>query len=277
MKQISMCNLKPLAAALLLVLAALSAPSFVQAQSNPSNDTIQLITGEGSVKLQTSRGTDNSSCSTTSTDHAVAVAVDGRCSSFGTSTDIPAPLYVKIEGEKMTFREGGKSYVIRDADVINSARALFAPVRDAMQKQTDLGHQMRELGDSERSSVSRYGPAKVAVPDLSADFEKVEADAKRLSVEGGTQSELSELQSELSELQSRISEVQSDASEAESRISEQRSELNERMSAMNDQMKAMSDQMNVWGRQGEGAAVQAVQQVKALLDQAIASGTAKPE
>ncbi|MFZ0639886.1 MAG: hypothetical protein WA020_13630 [Candidatus Acidiferrales bacterium] len=263
------------AAAAAILLAASVAPFLVHAQSGSADDVIQLVTGEAKASLHTS---ENSFCSTTSTGRAVAVAVGDRCSSFGTSADLPVPLYVKITAGEITFREDGTSYVIRDASVISSARALFSPVRDLMQRQVDLGHQMGDLGASESASAHAYGPAKVNVPDLTADFEKVEADAKRLSVEGGTQSGLSGLQSELSELQNRISEVQSEASEAESRISEQRSELSrEKVRAMDEQMKAMSAQMKVWSSQGHEAAEQAAQQVKTLLDQAIANGIAKPE
>ncbi|MGC2314467.1 MAG: hypothetical protein WA516_17595, partial [Candidatus Acidiferrales bacterium] len=202
-------NLKQLAAtAATLVLVASTAPFLAHAQSSSANDVIQVVTGEGKVTLHTS---EDSFCTATSSGQALAVAIADRCSAFGTSADLPAPLYVKIVADKITFRENGTSYVIRDASVVSSARALFSPLGDLMQRQVDLGHQMGDLGASESASARAYGPAKVSVPDLTADFDKVEADAKRLSVAGGTQSELSELQSELSELQSRISEVQSEA------------------------------------------------------------------
>lgn len=263
-----------IAAAAALVLAVFAAPSMARAQSGDAKDIIQLITGEGSVKLQTSS---DSFCTASSADHAIAVAVGGRCSSFATSVDLPADLYVRIAGDQLTFRDGRQSYVIRDASLITSARALFAPVRDMMQGESDLGHRMSDLGARERATVPQYLPAKVTIPDLSADFEKVEADAKRLSAEGGTQSELSNLQSELSELQSRVAELQSQASEEKSRLEEQRSGLDSQMQAMGKEMEAMSQQMSAWSRQGEEAAVQAAQRVKELLDRAIANGTAKPE
>ena len=267
-------SLTPFAAtATALFLVGFAAPFLAWAQSSSASDVIQLITGEGKVTLQTS---EDSSCSATSTNHAVAVAVGSHCSSFGTSADLPASLYIKIAADKITFRNAGKSYVIRDASVVASAHGLFAPVRDMMQRQSELGHKMSDLGTSESASARAYASAKVAVPDMTADFQRVEADAKRLSTEGGTQSELSELQSELSELQGRISEAQAEASEA-ARMSEEGSASSEQMRAMDEEMKAMSQQMSVWSRQGEDAAVQAARQVKALLDQAIASGAAKPE
>jgi chemotaxis protein histidine kinase CheA len=275
MNRISMRNRMPFAAtATALLLAASAAPFLAHAQSSSANDVIQLVTGEGSVKLQTS---EDSFCTATSSGQAIAVSVGDRCSSFGTSADIPAPLYVKIAGDQMTFRDGGRSYVVRDASVISSARVLFAPFRDITQRQSDLGRQMGDLGASERESAHAYQPPKVNFPDLTADFQKVEADAKRLSAEGGTQSQLSELQSELSELQNRISEMQAQASEEAARVSEQKSQSSLQMETMSQQMNALSEQMKTWSRQGEDAALQAAKQVKMLLDQAIANGAAKPE
>lgn len=267
------------ATAAAVVLSFCCMPFAVQAQSNPSSDTIQLITGGGKATLQTAEGRSNSTCTTTSTDHAVAVAVGGRCSSFGTSADLPEHFYVKIVGDALTFHEGGRSYVVRDASVVASARELFEPVRKAMQKQAEMGRQMSEseLGASERQTSVDFRESRVMIPDLSAEFQKVEADARRLSAEGGTQSELSELQSELSKLQGRISELQSEASEEKSRADEQRSELNSQMTVANERMQAASAQMKVWSNQGEEATVQAVQNVKAFLDQSIANGAAKQE
>ncbi|HXW54263.1 MAG TPA: hypothetical protein VEJ67_00850 [Candidatus Cybelea sp.] len=259
-----------------MLLAASAAPLLVHAQASDSSDTIILVTGESKVRLQTSP---NDSCTaTTSGGHALAIAIGGRCSSFATSADIPASLYVKITPDKITFREGGRSYVLTDAVTIARAREPFASVREMMQKQSGLGHEMSALGVRERDASLAYKPARVSVPDLSAAFQKVEADAKRLSAEGATESELSALQSEISELQSRISEAESQASEAESGLSDQRSQLSDhQMRTMSEEMNEMSQQMKAWSGQGEEAAEQAARRVKALLDQAITDGIAKQE
>lgn len=276
MKAISAGNSMRMAAMATALLVAGGSPFVTHAQ-NDSKGTIQLITGGGKVTLQTAEGSSNSTCTATSTERAVAVALGGRCSSFGTSADLPEHFYVKITDDQLTFREGGRSYVIRDGSAIASARELFEPVRDAMKKQADMGRQMNELGAKERGTSADFREARVSVPDLGAEFRKVEAEAKRLSAAGGTQSELSELQSELSELQSRISQLQSEASEAKAQADEERSELGLQVMAMNQQMQAASAEMNVWNSQQEEATAQAARQVKAFLDQAIANGTAKPE
>ncbi|HEV2420772.1 MAG TPA: hypothetical protein VGS59_03600 [Candidatus Acidoferrales bacterium] len=268
-------NSMRLATMAVAMVLAVTAPLLVHAQS-AADETLLLITGESKVTLRTSPN--NVCTATTSGDaRALAIALGSRCVSFSTSADIPPSLYVKIAPDRITFREEGKSYVVRDAGSVARARELFSPVRDLMQKQSQVGHPVNGLGARERDRSGNFSPARVSVPDLSAEFQKVEADAKRLSVEGGTQSELRELQSELSELQSRISELQSAASEQESRVSGEKSLLSAQMAAMSLDMQAMSEQIKVWSGQGEEAAEQTARQLKSFLDQAIASGVAKPE
>lgn len=260
------------------MLVAVSVVSFVtRAQESASNDTITAMTGGDKVSLNPSEGTSCTATTRGGSAIAVAVAVGNECSSWGASGDVPQYLYVRIESGKLTFRDSGKTYVVRDAATIGNARELFAPVREMMQKQSYLGRQMSVLGTKASDTGRGYSPARVSVPDLTAEFQKVEADAKRLSSEGGTPSELSELQSKLNELQSRISEIQAQASEEESRRSEQRSQLSDQMRAMSEEMNAMRLQLNRMSSQGHEAAEQATRQVKILLEQAIANGVAKQE
>jgi len=266
------------AAAILLGVGAmpLLARAQVEAQSQSYKDTtgtIVLLTGEHDVRLSVGR----SSCTATTDGGGmpvIVIAQDGRCLCWAASSSIPTPLDVKITSTQITFRHDARTYLIRDASAIASARQLFAPVSDAMRSQADVAHRMNSLRATELQTSRSFDETRVSVPNLTAEFERVEADAKHLSIEGATQSELSELQSELSDLQSRISELQSAASVE---IGAEKSEMSDRMNSMSFRMHAMGEQMESWNGQGEKAAEEAARQLKSLLDQAIASGIAKPE
>lgn len=282
MKKISRKSLMRFAVAGAAVLVAVSIAPFLaraQAQSKNANDTITLITGAGKVDLGASRG----SCSATADgERAIIVAVGGNCWAWTGASELPRSLYVKIAPDEITFRDGGRTYVIRDAATIARARGLFVPVEDAMHRQSERGRQMGDLRSTQkRAPADEVGvdssSARIHIPDMSADFDRIEAKAKRLSKEGGTGSDLSELQSELSELQGRVSDLQSESNEKRSRVAEQRSEWGAQLSAMGAQMAVMGKQMSVMGRQGEETTAQAARQVKALLDQAVTSGIATPE
>ena len=285
MKKSSTKSLTRLAAAAAIVMATSVAPFLAraQAQSKHGNDTITLITGAGKVDLGTSRR----SCSATADgERAIIVAVGGNCWAWTGASELPRSLYVKIASGEISFRKGGRSYIIRDAATIERARELFVPVENAMHRQSEVGRQMSDLRSTQvrthgEEVAENSSAARIYVPDMSADFERIEAEAKRLSEEGGTRSDLSELQSELSELQSRVSDLQSESNEKRSHAAELRSQRGTQLSAqlneMGAQLAMMGKQMSVMGRQGEETAAQAARQVKELLDQAVTSGIATPE
>lgn len=264
-----------------IVLVAGSAALFADTQAQSSKDvsassTIVLLTGDHSVHLSAGTGTCTANTGDGNGVSALAISEDGRNWCWTTYSAIPSPLDVRITPDQIAFRHDARTYVIRDASTVASARELFAPVHDAMEKQADSRRRMDQLRLRDGSSPS-FSEMRVSVPDLTTEFQKVEADAKRLSFEGGTQLELSELQSELSELQGRISELESEASERKSEFEAQKGALNSQMSAMGLQIRAMSEEMQVWSSNGEKAAEQAARGLKSLLDQAIASGIAKEE
>lgn len=257
-----------------LFFASCALPFLAHAQSGSASDVIQLAVGEGKVTLRASSTTlhpsENSVCTTTSDGLAIAVAIGGECSSFSTSVDLPAPLYVKITADSITFRESDKTYEISDAATVNRARSLFAPIEGLVHQQRELGDQQRLLGKKQRDLGEQQHGVKVNVPDMSSDFAKVEADAKRLSTEGGTQSELGDLQSELGDLQSRLGDLQSQAGDAQSKLGDQQSVLGDQQSALGDKQSALGD------RESELSG-QVARQLKDMLDQSISSGSAKPE
>lgn len=257
-----------IAAAAILFVAA---TAFVAHAQSIASNTITLVTnGEGRVNLHVS-GEGNFCNATTSADHAVGISIgDDLCEAWDTTSDTPASLYVKIAPDKISFRRGGKSYVIRDAGTVKRARDLFSPMEEVAQKQSELGKQQRGLGSKQRDFGRQQREVKVKVPDMSADIQRLEGDAKRLNTEGGTQSELGELQSKLGELQSRLGELQSQAGEEQSKLGEQQSLLGEQQSTLGEQQSELGE------REGQ-MAEDAAKQVKALLDQAIANGTAKAE
>src|SRR5215469_3137430 len=255
-----------------ILVAVIAAPLLerAQAQSAPSkyaNATITVRTSRGNEDLHVSE----TGCSGSVTGPGTLIAVGDSCWLWSHTGDVPRSISVKIATDQVSFVRSGKSYVIRDAATVRRARDMFAPfIEDMVQRERELGDEQRSLGEKQHELGEQQAGTKVQVPDMSADFEKVEADAKRLSAEGGTQSELSELQSQLSELQSRLSELQSQASEQESALSEQQSALGQTQSELSSRQAELS-------QHGVERAQQASRQLKDLLDQSVANGSAKPE
>ncbi|MHB8484275.1 MAG: hypothetical protein ACYDCM_00890 [Candidatus Acidiferrales bacterium] len=273
MRKMSRKNLTRLATAAAAMLTVASiAPFVARAQTTHANDTFMLVSRSdgGSVDMHV-EGRGDHCWASTSDDRGIGISMgDSKCTMWDEGADDEAVLHAKIEPTKITFRLKGRSYVVSDAATVKSARNLFGPLVSIEEQQSDLGAKQRALGEKQREFGRQQREVKVPVPDMSADFQKVEADAKRLSSQGGTQSELGDLQSEIGDLQSRLGDLQSQAGDVQSKIGDQQSRLG-------DQQSDLGDKQSMLGDQSEKIATDIAGKLRAMLTQAIQSGTAKAE
>jgi beta-lactamase regulating signal transducer with metallopeptidase domain len=205
-------------------------------------------------------------------DRFVIVSGDSPIIMSGNSQDVEhaTSLRGKISGDFIWFQHDEKSYIIRDQNVVNQAKAFFKPEQDLGEKQQALGKQQQALGDQERALGDKMRDVHVAVPDLSADMEKLEAQMKQLSASGATQQQLGDLQRQLGELMRKMGQNQSQAGDQQRQVGEQ-------MRGLGDQQRTLGDQERDLGHQQRDAAEQARTQMKQLLDDAVSKGTAQPE
>jgi hypothetical protein len=175
----------------------------------------------------------------------------------------------KIKGDFIWFQRDEKSYVIRDQATVERAKALFKAEQEFGQKQDALRKQQEALGDQQRELSKKMEAVRVQIPDMSADIQKLEAEAKQLSA-GGTQEQLGDLQRQMGELQHRIAESQFQAGDQQRQIGEQ-------MRQLGQQQGELGRQQGELARQQMEASRQANQQMKQLLDDALARGTAQAE
>lgn len=175
----------------------------------------------------------------------------------------------KIPGDFIWFQNDEKSYIIRDQATIDRARKLWAPQDELGKKQEALGKQQEELGKQQEALGARMEQVRVNVPDMSAELDRLKAKLQKLGP-STTMDQIGELQSEIGELQSKIGELQSQAGDQQSKFGEQQGALGEQ------QAKLGAEQAKLGEQQAE-IAKEATIKMKALLDEAIKNGTAKPE
>lgn len=273
MKKMSTKSLMRLAvAAAAMLVAASVAPFVARAQTRYANDTFTLISRSdgGSVDMHV-EGRGDHCWATTSDDRGIGISMgDSECTMRDEGSRDGASLYARIEPTKITFHLNGKAYEVSDAATVKNARSLFDPLVRIEEQQSELGRQQRALGEKQRDFGRQQREVKVPVPDMSADFQKVESDAKRLSSQGGTQSELGDLQSEIGDLQSRLGDLQSQAGDVQSKLGDQQSVLGDQQSALGDKQSALGDE-------SEKIAMDVAGKLRAMLAQAVQSGTAKVE
>jgi beta-lactamase regulating signal transducer with metallopeptidase domain len=173
-----------------------------------------------------------------------------------------------ISGDFIWFERDGKSYIIRDQATIDRARKLWAPQEELGKKQEELGKQQEALGKQQEALGTKMEQIQVKVPDMTAELDKLKAKLQKLN-SSATVEQVGEIQSEIGELQSKIGELQSQAGE-------QQSKLGEEMGALGEKQGKLGEQQGKLGEQQGELARQAAREMKRILDDAMAKGTAVP-
>jgi bla regulator protein BlaR1 len=174
----------------------------------------------------------------------------------------------KIPGDFIWFRREGKSYIIRDQATVDRAKRFWAPQEELGRKQEELGRQQEELGKQQEELGAKMEQVQIKVPDLTKEVEKLQAELKRLG-SSATMEQVGDLQSAIGDLQGKIGEIQSQAGD-------QQGKLGEEMGVLGEKQGKLGEQQGELGRQQEELAQEATRQMKQLLDEAIAKGTAQP-
>jgi beta-lactamase regulating signal transducer with metallopeptidase domain len=175
----------------------------------------------------------------------------------------------QIAGDFIWFERDEKSYIIRDQATIDRARKLWLPQQELGKKQEELGKQQEALGKQQEALGEKMEQIRVNVPDMTAELDRLKAKMQKLG-SSATMEQIGDLQSEIGELQSKFGEVQSQAGAAQSKLGEQQGALGEKQGRLGEQQGEL-------GHQQADLARQATIQMKQLLDEALKSGTAKPE
>jgi len=175
----------------------------------------------------------------------------------------------QIPGDFIWFQRDEKSYIIRDQATIERAKKFWAPQEELGRQQEQLGKQQEELGRQQEELGKKMEQVRVNVPDMTAALDKLKARLQKLGPTA-TMEQIGDLQSEIGDLQSKLGDIQSQAGDQQGKIGELQGQLGEKQGKLGEQQGALGE------KQAE-LAEQAQRQMKALLDEAIKNGTAKPE
>jgi beta-lactamase regulating signal transducer with metallopeptidase domain len=245
-----------------------------QAQRSPqSGHSNTLITGEDDDGQQFVISAGNSS---------VVVSGNGFSMNSDGESNFVNSLRHKLSGDFIWFIRDGKAYVIRDPATIKRAMEFFAPAQELGRRQDELGKQQEALGEQQEALGKQQEAlgeqmekVHVKIPDMTAQLQKLEAELKKMS-DGGTQEDLGRIQEKIGEIQDRIGELQSQAGDQQSQLGAKQGALGEQQGKLGEQQGKLGEQQGELGRQQEEASRKAAQQMKQLLDEAVAHGLAKP-
>jgi beta-lactamase regulating signal transducer with metallopeptidase domain len=213
---------------------------------------------------------------------AVSVSSNNFTISTEGNSDVANSLRRDFPGDFIWFIRGGKAYIIRDPATIKQAMDFFAPTQElgrqqeALGKQQEaLGAQQEALGAKQEALGGQMEKVRVKIPDLTAELEKLQADLKKLGAYG-TQDDLGRIQEKIGEIQSRIGDLQSQAGEEQAKLGEKQGALGDEQGKLGEQQGKLGELQGKLGEQQEAASRRATREMKKLLDQAVASGLAKP-
>jgi beta-lactamase regulating signal transducer with metallopeptidase domain len=188
----------------------------------------------------------------------------------------------EFPGDFIWFIRGGKAYIIRGPATIKQAMDFFAPSQALGRQQDELGKQQEALGAQQEALGAKQEAlgeqmekVRIQIPDMTAELQKLEAELKKLGADG-TPDDLGRIQEKIGEIQERIGELQSKAGEKQSALGEQQGALGEEQGKLGEQQGRLGEQQGKLGEQQEKASRQAAHEMRKLLDQAVASGLAKP-
>ncbi len=243
-------------------------------QSVQSGHSNTLITGEDDDGQQFVISSGNSS---------VVVSGNGYSINSDGESNFVNSLRHNVSGDFIWFVRDGKAYVITDPATVKRAMEFFAPVQELGCKEEELGKQQEALGAKQEAlgkQQEQLGDqmekVRIKIPDMTAELQKLEAELKHLG-DSGTQEDLSRIQEKIGEIQNRIGELQSEAGDQQPQLGEEQGALGEQQGKLGDEQGKLGEQQEELGRQQEEASRKAAQQMKQLLDQAVAQGMAKPE
>jgi beta-lactamase regulating signal transducer with metallopeptidase domain/predicted nucleic acid-binding Zn-ribbon protein len=195
-----------------------------------------------------------------------------------------------VDGEFLWFRDGGKSYVVQDREVLARAHAAYEPIErlgkqmDGYGKQMDQhGKAMDALGKEMSKAAAGIRPDEARIHALEREMNDLGRQMGQLGAQMGQarDEERKPLEARMARLSERMNELgkqMREASEPAGQRAAQQSmdEIGRRMKEAGKPMDALGKQMEVLGKQMEQEGEKANTTVRALIREAQAKGLARP-
>ncbi|MGZ5200028.1 MAG: M56 family metallopeptidase [Telluria sp.] len=196
----------------------------------------------------------------------------------------------QVQGEFLWFRDGGKSYIVQDQDILARAHAAWAPVdklgeqMDAYGRQMDgHGKKMEELGKQIEASVARVQPDEKRSREFERKMDALGRQMKQLGArfEHADDAERDRLGQQMDELGRQMGELgrkfaRQQESEGRKLAQASMDETSRRMHELSIPMDELGSKMGALGKDMERESMAADKTVRELIREAQARGLAKP-
>ncbi|HEY0702862.1 MAG TPA: M56 family metallopeptidase [Candidatus Acidoferrales bacterium] len=220
-------------------------------------------------------------------------------------------LHEKLNADFIWFQRDGKSYIITDPGMVQRAEAAFAAQSELGEKQGEIGESQGSLGElqgvlGEQQGLlsqqmaevhANLGNLKIQMPDISKEMQAVQEQTRELSEELNKKN-LDEMRVNTEQMRAEIEKASKEIAEARARsgafqapdaatmneaMRQARISMEEQMSKFSAAQEKLGEQQEALGRvqadlgsQQAKASEKAQAEIKAMIDEALAKGIAKP-
>jgi hypothetical protein len=184
----------------------------------------------------------------------------------GSDVDLAAARRLQRNGKPMMwFRHGDKAYLIDDPAYVARAKDAYAPVDALARQQGALGGKQGALGGKQGALGAQQGMLGAQQGQLAGQRAMLASQQTMLAAQSGQHERAAQMQADRARLE---------ASEQE--LDRQQAKLSQQQEALGRQQAELGKQQEALGKRQQQASSQASQQIRKLLDEAIAKGVAKP-
>ncbi len=175
-------------------------------------------------------------------------------------------------GKFLWFEHDGKSYIVEDPAVISQIEEMRKPMEDLGREQGELGRKQAELGKEQGELGKQMRFAKITAPDISKEMAEVTAAMSKLQSQMGKEinrEQLAEVQGKLAQLQGKLGSLQGRFGAADG-------DWGDKMGKLGAEQGKLGAEQGKLGEQQGRLAVEADKKTKAIIEESLHNGKAKP-
>jgi hypothetical protein len=178
------------------------------------------------------------------------------------------------DGDKpmVWFLRDGKGYVVRDPGFIERAQGAYAPMVEIARMQGQLAGKEGQLAGEDGGLAAREGSLAARQGGLDAERASLEAEKASLQTAGDS----ADIARQRASLDARIKTLAERRSDVDRQISHEQTEIEAQRSALSKQRSDLARQQSELAKRQKEIELKANAQLDKILDEALASGAAKP-
>ncbi len=193
----------------------------------------------------------------------------------GNRGDIERARSLRQRGETLLwFMQDGKEYVIRDPEVLKQIKEAWEPVSRVGAEQGAIGAKQGAVGARQAEIGARQGRIGAEQAEIGARQAEIGARQAALAtreVRQASERDQAEVRAERRALEQKMQDLGRDMETLGEKMDAER----QPMDKLGTEMEALGGQMSALGKQMEEASRQAEARMRALIERAVASGTAQ--